>query len=691
MVRMDRGRVGYNAIGNKCIRENMIAERRDTHLAKLKKIKNRKPGTSTTVDCTAPKAIEAAKCNPRKKAISQEWSGIIEKENKALLQRISAVLTAPPKVDDGEYLKMRKICASLKSSGGQYEKKLQEKKTKQMFAQIKKIGPYYNPKKWELEYRRQLEGQKFMRQVTYKRPKDFVDPYAPQPEPRFDDDEDSEVRSKNGSLLADKFRMINAQRSYSHISMVRNVRKSHKDKAQQQLSKSAPVLSLVDGNNATSSAEGDEAYDDDDCFDDDGDAEAGIAVIENGAQDSLDGEEESECSEKRVMLADTNRSTKIFDPSYSVDHSFPLDAAIECFLIDNTTALVIAARTMDKVGGAPLVAEAEIDLGELANIKEDLQLFRRLTPPVTPAPPDGMEKGSSAEMNSLFAPGDGNVVDYEYNLEALKSLATDMVNSVEIRVEDTIPRLVLNISFDSVAASQRGSFDHSVEGGVVPALDGTSTPPLSRGRSTSGLASALGRTTPLAARRTRSPEAISSAVRQSERQIDESYKCADVTESREMMLVVSKAIISGAGLRKGSGGNGAARASSKADAETLSLLENQRAAEKIPCRVAVEMVADDKVNITVTALGTTKAQWMYTKPKTVTSPKGHQLSRTSSMDTVEVTASVLNQGDVLNRSIGLPSIMQADQDLIAEYVANIFENLSIEYEEMTGACSLVLR
>lgn len=40
------------------------------------------PGTSATVDCTPPKAIEAAKCNPRKKAISQEWSGIIEKENK---------------------------------------------------------------------------------------------------------------------------------------------------------------------------------------------------------------------------------------------------------------------------------------------------------------------------------------------------------------------------------------------------------------------------------------------------------------------------------------------------------------------------------------------------------------------------------------------------------------------------------
>ncbi len=153
---MDRGRVGYNAIGNKVLRNRMIEERRANHLKRLNKIKNRKPGTSETIDCTPPEAIEQAKNNPRKSAFRVETSLLVEKENKALLQRISNVLTAPPKIDDSDYLRMKKILSTLKNTAGSYEAKLQQARTNQLFEDIKKIGPYYNPKAWELEYKRQV-------------------------------------------------------------------------------------------------------------------------------------------------------------------------------------------------------------------------------------------------------------------------------------------------------------------------------------------------------------------------------------------------------------------------------------------------------------------------------------------------------------------------------------------------------
>jgi len=66
---MDRGRVGTLAIGNKAIREGMIKHQQEVHMERINKIKNRKPGSSNTLDNTAPVVVKAALNNPRKAAL----------------------------------------------------------------------------------------------------------------------------------------------------------------------------------------------------------------------------------------------------------------------------------------------------------------------------------------------------------------------------------------------------------------------------------------------------------------------------------------------------------------------------------------------------------------------------------------------------------------------------------------------
>ena len=79
---MDRGRVGTLAIGNKAMRENIIKHQQSVHKERVNKIKNRKPGTSNTLDNTAPVIVKAALNNPRKNALRQEFNDVTERENR---------------------------------------------------------------------------------------------------------------------------------------------------------------------------------------------------------------------------------------------------------------------------------------------------------------------------------------------------------------------------------------------------------------------------------------------------------------------------------------------------------------------------------------------------------------------------------------------------------------------------------
>lgn len=63
----------------------------------------------------------------------------------------------------------------------------------------------------------------------------------------------------------------------------------------------------------------------------------------------------------------------------------------------------------------------------------------------------------------------------------------------------------------------------------------------------------------------------------------------------------------------------------------------------------------------------------------------------SSYDNADTNASILTIGEILTTTIGLPSIMQADLELIEEYIGNVFNNLFIEYDEMSCTCLLKLK
>lgn len=172
---MDRGRVGTLAIGNKTIRDQMIAHQQEVHLERINKIKNRKPGSSNTLDNTPPVIVKAALTNPRKKAKKDEFNMMTERENRALLQRISNTLTGVSNlcsVDD--YERMHKIVQNLKGGKAQYEENILKKHHARYLKQLKNMGPYYNPREWELDYKRQKVQQMFMREVTYETPKDYV-------------------------------------------------------------------------------------------------------------------------------------------------------------------------------------------------------------------------------------------------------------------------------------------------------------------------------------------------------------------------------------------------------------------------------------------------------------------------------------------------------------------------------------
>ena len=176
---MDRGRVGTLAIGNKTIRDQMIQHQQDVHMERIQKIKTRKPGTSSTLDNTAPVIVKAALTNPRKVAKRIEFNEMTEKENRVLLQRISNTLTAPPKITDADYQAMKKLCGNMKGGKQVYEENIAKKHHQRYLKHLKGLGPYYNPKEWEMDYLKQKVQQHFMRQVPYERPKDHVTTCGP--------------------------------------------------------------------------------------------------------------------------------------------------------------------------------------------------------------------------------------------------------------------------------------------------------------------------------------------------------------------------------------------------------------------------------------------------------------------------------------------------------------------------------
>lgn len=115
---MDRGRNGGFVTDNNYFAIQLNKKKRDEHLRRLKKIKERPAGSSTTLDNTAPNVLAAASMNPRKQTVKKNFSNVVERENKSLLKRITFILTAPPKITDQQYQDMKKLIQV--SSTGNY-------------------------------------------------------------------------------------------------------------------------------------------------------------------------------------------------------------------------------------------------------------------------------------------------------------------------------------------------------------------------------------------------------------------------------------------------------------------------------------------------------------------------------------------------------------------------------------------
>jgi hypothetical protein len=79
---MDRGRAGGFVTDNNLMGLIVKKKQRQDHLDRLEKIKNRKVGTSNTLDNTPPVIIKAMTSNPRKTALRAEFNVVVEKENK---------------------------------------------------------------------------------------------------------------------------------------------------------------------------------------------------------------------------------------------------------------------------------------------------------------------------------------------------------------------------------------------------------------------------------------------------------------------------------------------------------------------------------------------------------------------------------------------------------------------------------
>ena len=399
---MDRGRVGTLAIGNKAIREGMIKHQQDVHMERISKIKNRKPGSSNTLDNTAPVVVKAALNNPRKAALKLEFNTVTERENKVLLQKISAILTAPPKITDEDYVRMRKIVQNLKGGKQMYEEAIQMKHHKIYLKHLKTMGPYYKPKEWELDYRRQLRQQKFMRQVTYTRPKGFKDPLV-----RNDNEAESfsKPRASSAPLGSE------GSRSSAHIHRIRDVKEGN---SRHQPSSSSNIngndSQRAGNHHVVTSYAG---------------ADGGGGMESSYDLDQFeDNDQEIEAQEQLEELAHVRRAIRV---TTSIAGDFDREngggeaegeedlvfddciGEVNCSLVDKTI-LVISTSAKQGAQTPAFNAEAEIDIIGLAELR-----------------------GISEEM--ILA-----------DTSQLASLANFIAQSVEVRIENGTARIILNLA-----------------------------------------------------------------------------------------------------------------------------------------------------------------------------------------------------------------------------------------------------
>jgi hypothetical protein len=373
---------------------------RQVHLGRLKKIKNRLPGTGG-IDNVPVEAAESMRSASRKLVMRRIESVTIEQENKALLQRIGKILTAPPKISDEDYQKMKLLCPSMRGPRQIYEEKVAAKHHAKQIKYLKSLTAYYKPSQWEKEYKLQLRHQfKFMRRCPYKRPKGFFDPYAKVEEPE----------SLSSKSLAKK-------QSAAHINRIKEISVGESGKHNKStINTKNPVLSKHGSKTNVNDSLQKEHRGFGEDFDNSHKLD-GLGQNSHLTSSSLLEQSSEFLYEKKLELAVLNREVRVeYDGPYNdAKGPHPIGASyyafnLKCWLVDESS-LVISAITEDAMeAGGVIDTEAEIEV-------EDLAYFK------------GISEHNIARDIGL-----------------LEGLASEMINTVEVKVENGVARLVLILS-----------------------------------------------------------------------------------------------------------------------------------------------------------------------------------------------------------------------------------------------------
>lgn len=263
---------------------------------------------------------------------------------------------------------------------------------------------------------RQLDGQKFMRQVTYKRPPDFVDRFAPPP-------------SKEESMST----MASHSGSFAHVHRIKAVRDKYNAISKQHCANTARrhELAMIEAMKSKPGARSPSSADnsrDDDHGDDDG---GGVYEDDSFVEDEdglhrhhgVTGGDSFATTETKTLLSTVCRNIHVMDDAVPGSEVLQMRADVSCYLLEESTVLVLHAKSVEHETESDVIeAEAEVDLNELMAVRS-----------ATNDTPTEMRA-----TNAKFRSG-------EFDIEALKCLARDIVMTLEIHVEGGVPRLMLTM------------------------------------------------------------------------------------------------------------------------------------------------------------------------------------------------------------------------------------------------------
>jgi len=518
------------------------------------------------------------KTNRRKQKLLEEKNVIVGRQNKILLQRIGNILTAAPKLTDEDYVKAKNLHPSLRKGNCLYEESIREQRLKKMKERIRNMHSMIKIKEFEDEYKSmKISQEKYMRQVKYRRPKDFVDPFLAEIQ-----EDKNEIAQKTRSQTSQSMpnlrsvspssrnRAFSSQPSSAHINQIRKI-KGAKSKKTKMLAK--------DGETDNMEPTGEDEQGDDDTESDNDDY---------FGYDDMDGREDLEdqhrkSSERRSpqsgkrLLAKNTRLMEVInichaptDGESSIDSNSVPGRSI-CMNVESTDL-----RSDHGVDLGDFITDIEVwldgkhRLEVIANSKKGGDLVYE--------PRAHIELGNLDSINShsvkdiLTAETDSKLIE----------LANEIIYAVEVRVEDGVSRLIIGL-------------------------------PLEFSTDTAEINNMLGFT-----------QATEEEV---ERMLKESEPTV-LIEGRAVPLHVSD--------------------SEKCD-------DSNKVTEKIFALLKIQGVGDEKVHITATfctASTTMSASSREKKP-------------------------LVQANSTLSLIVGLPSVMLADDELIAEFFNNIASSLLV--------------